>query len=209
MTILTSPEPAARSRRFDGRHLRSQRTRQLMIEAYLQLVQETRRMPTATEIARKAGYSVRSIFERFADLDALSLATADYAIAMGQAEAAAQDVDATRTARIASHVRTRAEACEKWLPLWQILTSPATQAQLVALAARVVAVRHANLARLELMYGPELATLGAPQRERLLMALAVLTSFESWDQMRSGFGLSLEAAHDTWRFAIDRLLPHA
>jgi hypothetical protein len=36
---------------------------------------------------------VRSIFERFSDLDALSLATADYTIAQGQAEAVARSVD--------------------------------------------------------------------------------------------------------------------
>ena len=73
--------------RFDGRGLRSERTRHLIIEAYLLLLQEHRRMPTAAEIAARAGYSVRSIFERFTDLEALSLATADYAIAVGQAEA--------------------------------------------------------------------------------------------------------------------------
>jgi AcrR family transcriptional regulator len=49
-------------------------------------------MPTAAQIARQAGCSARSIFERFSDLNALSLATADYAIAQGQAEAVARSV---------------------------------------------------------------------------------------------------------------------
>lgn len=197
----------SKGRRFDGRHLRSERTRQLMIEAYLQLVREHGRLPTANEIAHAAGYSVRSIFERFPDLDTLSLAAADFAIAAGQAEAPAQNADGDRPTRIASHVRIRARACEKWLPLWRILTSPAAQGQLTALAMRAKAVRRANVERLELMYRPELAILGAPEREQLLVTLATLTSFESWDQMRSGFGLSPEAAESVWRSAIDRLLP--
>lgn len=197
-----------KARRFDGRHLRSERTRQLMIEAYLQLVREHGRLPTANEIAQAAGYSVRSIFERFPDLDGLSLAAADFAIAAGQAQAPAQHSDGDRTTRIASHVRIRAQACEKWLPLWRILTSPATQTQLAALAIRAKAVRRANVERLELMYRPELATMDALQREQLLVTLATLTSFESWDQMRGGgFGLSPEAAEGVWRSAIDRLLP--
>ncbi len=79
-------------------------------------------MPTAAQIAEEAGYSTRSIFERFADLDALSLATADHAIVRGQAEAVARDVDGDRPTRIRSHVETRAFACEKWLPLWRIIT---------------------------------------------------------------------------------------
>ena len=203
-------EDSPKARRFDGRHLRSERTRQLMIEAYLQLVEEKGRMPTATEIAQRAGYSVRSIFERFPDLDALSLATADYAIAAGQAQAPAQDVDGDRTARIASHVRTRAEACERWLPLWRILTSPVTQDQVAALAMRVQAVRQANVERIELMYRPELVTLAPEAREQLLVVLATLTSFESWEQMRTGsFGLSIGAAEGVWCSAIDRMLPSA
>jgi AcrR family transcriptional regulator len=180
--------------RFDGRRLRSERTRHLIIEAYLALLQETRSMPTAAEIARRAGYSVRSIFERFADLDALSLATADYAIALGQSEAVATDVEGDRPTRIRSHVRTRAQACEKWLPLWRILTAKPIQEQLPETRTRVVAVRRANVARLELMYAT---------------ALAALTSFESWEQLRVDFGLDWDDALDVWRSALDRLLPAA
>ncbi len=69
-------------------------------------------------------------------------------------------------------------------------------------------MRRANVERLELMYRPELASLDSLQREQLLVTLATLTSFESWDQMRGGgFGLSPDAAEDVWRSAIDRLLP--
>lgn len=193
--------------RFDGRRLRSERTRHLIIEAYLGLLHETRSMPTAAEIARRAGYSVRSIFERFADLDALSLATADYAIALGQAEAVATDVEGDRPTRIRSHIRTRAQACEKWLPLWRILTAKPIQEQLPEIRARVVAVRRANIDRVKLMYAPELGTLDEKSREQLLTALATLTSFESWEQLRSDFGLSWDEALEKWRNAIDRLLP--
>lgn len=86
--------------RIDGRRLRSERTRQLIIEAYLALLWRNQRMPTAAQIAAEAGYSTRSIFERFVDLNALTLATADYAIAQAQAEAVPQDVDADRASRI-------------------------------------------------------------------------------------------------------------
>jgi AcrR family transcriptional regulator len=195
------------SARTDGRRLRSERTRILIIEAYLALLQEQRRMPTSAEIAARAGYSVRSIFERFSDLDALSLATADYAIALGQAEAEARDMAGDRISRIRSHVSTRAKACEKWLPLWRILTAKPVQEQLTDLRARVLAVRRANVERLELMYRPELATLDPASREALVMALATLTSFESWEALRDDFGLAWDAALDVWASAIDRMLP--
>ncbi|NQW53461.1 MAG: TetR/AcrR family transcriptional regulator, partial [Rhodospirillales bacterium] len=66
---------------MDGRTLRSERTRQLIIEAYLALLRESPEIPTAAQIAMRAGYSVRSVFERFDDLLALSFAAADYTFA--------------------------------------------------------------------------------------------------------------------------------
>ena len=217
---MTNPEPASLSindpvakpgrRRpagLDGRRLRSERTKRSIIEAYLELLRESPQMPTAAQIAKRAGYSVRSVFERFSDLNALSLATADYAIAQGQAESVARDVDADRPTRIASHVRTRGVACEKWLPLWRVLV--VTQRELPELRMRVSMARHANIARMRLMYGPELATMAEAERERLLIALATLISFESWDQLRDCYGFSVEQCETVWREAIDRLLPRA
>jgi hypothetical protein len=62
---------------------------------------------------------------------------------------------------------------------------------------------------MKLMYGLELSSLPEPARDQLLIALAALTSFESWDQMRLCYDLSMEAAQGVWRSAIDRMLPSA
>ena len=214
MTIKTPPtaasptaSPPSRPGRIDGRRLRSERTRQLIIEAYLALLWRDQRMPTAAQIAAEAGYSTRSIFERFDDLNALTLATADYAIAQAQAEALPQDVDADRPTRIRSHVSTRAAACERWLPLWRVLI--ATQDQVPELKMRVSLARLGNIERMRLMYRAELSGLDNAECERLLLVLGTLVSFESWDQMRVAFGLASETAQQAWREAIDRLLPIA
>ena len=192
------------SSKIDGRHLRSERTRLAIIEAYLELLRRNSVMPTAAQLADEAGCSVRSIFGRFSDLNALSLATADYAIAQGQAEAVARDFNGDRPTRIRSHVETRALACEKWLPLWRIITSLDQDAEM---RTRVVLVRLSNIERMKLMYRLELASLREAARDQLLTALAVLISFASWDQMRHTFRLSTEAAQSVWRSAIDRMLP--
>jgi AcrR family transcriptional regulator len=187
----------------DGRRRRSERTRLSIIEAYLELLRRNSVMPTAAQLADQAGCSVRSIFERFSDLNALSLATADYVIAKGQAEAVPRDVDGTRSIRIRSHVETRALACEKWLPLWRIIAG----LDQPELRMRVQFARLANVERIKLMYRFELSLLAEP--DELLIALATLISFESWDQMRHSFGLSTEAAQAVWRSTIDRMLPSA
>ena len=187
----------------DGRRRRSERTRLSIIEAYLELLRRNSVMPTAAQLADQAGCSVRSIFERFSDLNALSLATADYAIAKGQAEAVPRDVDGSRSMRIRSHVETRALACERWLPLWRIIAG----LDQPELRMRVQVARLANVERMKLMYRFELSLL--PEPDELLIALATLISFESWDQMRHSFGLSTEAAQAVWRSTIDRMLPSA
>ena len=196
--------PSSKARKIDGRHLRSERTRLAIIEAYLELLRRDSVAPTTSHIADQADCSLRSIFLRFSDLDALRLATADYAIAQGQAEAVARDIDGDRPARIRSHVETLALACEKWLPLWRIITS---LDQVSEMRTRVVLVRLANIERMKLMYRLELFSLPEPERDQLLIALAALISFESWDQMRHCYGLSMEAGQDVWRSAIDRMLP--
>jgi hypothetical protein len=83
----------------------------------------------------------------------------------------------------------------------------ATQQQLDELRMRVVMARQGNIARMQLMYGAELATLAEPQRDQLLVAMATMTSFESWDQMRDCYGMSTDEAQAVWRNAMDRMLP--
>ncbi len=91
------------------------------MEAYIELLRERPEIPTAAEIAARAGISTRSVFERFVDLQGLSLATVDHAFAMGEAQAVARNVDGDRQTRVRSHVETRAQTCEHWLPVWRVV----------------------------------------------------------------------------------------
>jgi len=189
----------------DGRRLRSERTRGHIIEAYISLLRDKPRPPTANQIADRAGYSVRSLFERFPDLLTLSLAAADVAFARANAQAVIRDVHADRATRIRSQIETRAETCEEWLPLWRALVL--NQHLSPDLQQRIRRVRQAILARIELMYRPELGTLDTVARKRILIAVEAITDFESWARMREVDGLSVEEARAVWIRAIDTLLP--
>ena len=196
-------QPAA----IDVRRLRGERTRQYIVEAYLALLNESPRLPTAVQIAERAGYSVRSLFERFPDLLTLSLAAADFAFAQANAEAVIRNVSADRPTRIRSQVETRGGTCERWLPLWRALN--ANKHYSPELKQRIHIIRDAVVRRLELMYRPELAPLPEKERQWILIALEALTDFESWARMRAQHGLSVEEACAVWIRAIDGLLPPA
>ncbi len=202
-----SPEPITKSVRIDGRRLRSARTKQLIVEAYLALLRESPEIPTASAIAERAGYSVRSVFERFPDLHALRVAATDYAFTQGTAQAVARDVQGDRATRVRSHVETRSWICEQWLPLWRALV--ANQGDSPELKKRIAAIRQSILRRIELMYDAELSTLDDVERRQTVLAIDALVDFESWARMRDFSGLSIEEAREVWMRAIDRLLPAA
>jgi AcrR family transcriptional regulator len=194
-----------KSPRIDGRRLRSERTRQLIIDAYLAIVQETAQVPTAAQIAERAGYSVRSVFERFPDLGALRLAVTDQAIAEARAQAALRDLEADRSTRVRSQVATRAQTCEKWLPLWRVIN--ADQEPSPELLERVRLIRELVARRIERMFEGELRTLSETERRHTLIAIEAMTEFESWARMREFFGLSFDEACAVWISALDSLLP--
>ena len=194
--------------KIDGRRLRSERTKQLIIEAYLALAQDmSPRVPTAAEIADKAGYSIRSVFERFPDIRALQVAAVDYSLAQMSALAPPWGADGDRKTRIEAHVRTRGRTCETWLPLWRSLI--VNQGDSPELKARIRLARDRVTARMELMFAPEFAMMPPGERRQILIALEALTDVESWARMRELFGLSIEEACLVWTQTINRLLPTA
>jgi hypothetical protein len=91
--------------------------------------------------------------------------------------------------------------------LWRALLR--YERESIKLAIRIKRIRAAMVARLELVYRPELSTLSEAERTQLLVALEILTDFESWGRMRESLGLSIEAARDIWINAIGRMLPAA
>jgi AcrR family transcriptional regulator len=202
--LSTVGAPAA-SATVDGRRLRSERTRQAIIDAYLALLRDNPHIPTSAQIAERAGYSVRSVFERFPDLLSLRIAATDYAFLLGNAQAPIRDTGADRPTRIRSQVETRSQTCETWLPLWRALN--ANQGESADLKLRIRLAREMITKRLEIMYRPELSVLNERERKRTMIALETLTDFESWGRMREVFGLSVEEARTVWIRAIDRLLP--
>jgi AcrR family transcriptional regulator len=202
---MTAPARlVSRPPHVDGRRLRSLRTKQLIIEAYLALAREkSPHIPTAAQIAERAGYSVRSVFERFPDIHSLQVEAVDHVL--GQLHVPPLSLDGDRQARIKIHVELRGRNCQRWLPLWRSLV--VNQGGSTELRQRVKDLRGRVVERLETMYAPELSTLATTERRHLLIVLEALMDVESWARMQEFFGLSFDEACAAWARAIDRLLP--
>jgi len=204
-----SQQNGARARaKIDGRRARSRRTRQELIEAYLALAREKGVVPTAGQVARRAGCSQRSVFERFASVGQLGLAVFDHVLDHLPAPPAGIGRDGDdRRARIEFGVAARASNCEAWLPLWSLASQSAGTSQ--AVESRIAKVRDVMRDRLVLMFAPELAVLRQPRRGALLITLEALMGFDCWARLRNHYGLSIEQARSIWVEALDQLLPAA
>ncbi len=55
----------------DGRLLRSERSRHLIIEATIELISEGVLIPTAQQVAKRANVGIRSVFRHFDDMDSI------------------------------------------------------------------------------------------------------------------------------------------
>ena len=54
---------------MDGRNLRGQRTKELLLLARVHLAQEGNWRPSPEQVAKRAGVSVRSFFQHFRNMD--------------------------------------------------------------------------------------------------------------------------------------------
>ena len=189
----------------DGRLERTQRTRKALIEAYIEIARETKRIPTTLEVAKRARCSLRTVFERFGSLGGLGLAVFDSILAGRTLSPPGDELRADRQTRIRFQATLRAHTCETWLPIWRIVMR--NEGISKALEERIERVRALMRARIELMYQAELAALSPNSRNALLIALEALTDFTTWGRMREHHGLSIEQAIGVWVETIDRLLP--
>ena len=63
-------------RSTDGRHARSERSREAMVDALLELLREGSGRPSSAQIAERAGVTQRTLFNQFGDMDSLISAVA-------------------------------------------------------------------------------------------------------------------------------------
>ena len=189
--------------KVDGRFLRTERTRQRIIESFLALLRSGM-SPTSNEIAAHAGCSIRSVFERFHDMAALRVAAADYLFAAA-GPVLANETAGDRQSRLQSHVGALADLCERIMPLWR--TMLVHQGGSPPLREHIAQTRSAARAMTEQAFACELATLTADRRRQILVAIESIIDFDSWSRMRDHHGLSFAEASMVWLSTVDRLLP--
>ena len=173
----------------DGRRQRSERSQTAIIEAALSLMDEGTLVPTAQQIADRAGVGIRSFFRHFADMDSLFLAADDMLLSSYEALYEDDDRTGALASRVARAVDLYGNAFDKLRPI--ILC---TQAQLWrSPKLRENYAWHQKRLRKELeLWLPEVSAMPKDLRE----ALHAVASFDMWHRLREHQGLSPKASAD-------------
>lgn len=173
----------------DRRIVRANRTRDSVVDALLELIDEGNLRPTAREIAARAHVSLRSVYVHFDDVDALF-----HAAAIRHDER----LDAVRGElvttgpfehRLAAFVDRRARVYE----LSRNVSHAAVLLEPFSPAMRSILdqARQVSWGELEVVFAAELGEDGDGRRGAVL---DVLTSVRSWDTLRTHHGLTVDEA---------------
>ena len=185
----------------DGRRARRHRSRDLVVDALLDLLREGVIRPTAQQVAERSGVSLRSIFRIFDDVETLH--TAATIRQMSLVRHLFVDVPALGSLieRVASMVAINGRLYESVAPIRRAALRTAPES--TPLQEQLRRVRGWLRAEIERVFAAEI---GREERAGLAAALEALLSFEAWDQLRTAQELSVEDAAAVLCLAVATLL---
>lgn len=171
----------------DGRRLRSERSRQAIIDAMLQLVEEGVLVPTAQQVSERAGVGIRSVFRHFSDMESL-FATADTKIRdQYQGLFVGGDREGSLDERLLHAVEQRALAYDAIGN--HLLTTKAQLWRYPVLREQYARTQRQLRKDLD-DWLPELKALAADEREMV----DAVASFEHWNRLRQHQGLNSKSS---------------
>ena len=193
----------AEAQHIDGRKARGQRTRDAIVTAMLELVNEGEYTPSAQQIAVKAGVSVRSVYQHLADLESLYNDASTRGTEMVRAMAKEVDPSLPLARRIEEYTVNRATMLERTRPI-------SRAGVLTGTTSAVVRENRQKMAdwgreRVGRIFAAELATMPEAVAQSVLGAIEALSSAPTWDYMRET-GYSPQAAHQVMQVGVAALL---
>ena len=176
----------------DGRAARSYRARLALADALLDLLNEGVGRPTAAQIAERAGVSLRLVFHHFDDLEAIYASAGDLQIERVRTLTKPVDPALPFEERVATFLKIRARVFEYVSPVRRASMRLETSS---AEISRRMRVAH-QLAREHTLhaFAGEIASAPAGQRAEVAAALDSVTSWETWEFLRSRSELSVKQA---------------
>jgi AcrR family transcriptional regulator len=177
------------TRSSDGRTRRAERSREAIVAAIVALVGEGTQVPTAQQVADRAGVGIRTVFRHFSDMESLFAEVSEHVRGEVRPLLRGRPIEGSTGRRLRELARRRARLFERILPYRR-----STQAQRWRspfLEAQLRSDHRALRAELR-RWLPELA-----DADRL-EALDAVLSPELWTRLRVEQRLGVKRAEVTW-----------
>jgi TetR/AcrR family transcriptional regulator, regulator of autoinduction and epiphytic fitness len=200
-------QPPSDSEPADGRAARSHRSRRAIVDAMRALHAEGDLRPTAPRVAGRAGVSLRTVWQQFADMETLLVEAnrRDDEILRSLMEQI--DPDQPLAARVVLFTGQRARILEQMTPSWRAarLFGPFSE-ELRRNKVRTLAMGKADL---ETVFAPELTELAGTKRQQLLDGLHAVSIWSFWESLRTELSLDPRQAEELLRATFTALLAGA
>jgi len=191
----------------DGRAARSHRTKRAIINAMRALHSEGELRPTAPRIAERAGVSLRTVWQQFADMEALLVEAVRRDSEILRSLVRKIEPDRPLAERVDRFVDQRARVLEEMTPTWRAARVHApSSAELRSDRNKKTA---AGRAELEQVFAPEFSQLAGSQRDQLVEALHAISIWAFWESLRTDLGLSPLRAREVVRTTFAALFSQA
>ncbi len=203
----SSARPAGDSEPADGRAARSHRSRLAIVNAMRELHAEGDLRPTAPRVAERAGVSLRTVWQQFADMETLLVEASRRDNEIMRSLITRIDPDQPQAARITQFTGQRARLLEQMTPTWRAarLAEPFS-AELDRNKARMLALAKRDL---ETVFAAELTQLAVARRQRLAEGLHAISIWSFWESARTELGLDPGPAEDLICATFTALLAEA
>ena len=183
----------------DGRTARAERTREKVVDALLELLDGGDVRPTSERIAGRAGVSERTVFQHFADREALfqAVSARQYDRVMPTLEVIPPDLPVAE--RIERFTDQRARLLERLSGVRR--GALLMEAESSAVADGLALARRLKAAEVERIFAPEIAA-----HPELRAPLVSASAWTAWEGLRRHQGLGERQAREAMTLTLERLL---
>ena len=192
--MVTPTSPAT-----DGRLQRSERSREAIVSAMLDLIGEGNLSPTAQQVAERADVGVRTVFRHFSEMDALFVAMNEQISHDVEDLFVTQKQTGSFEARVEGLVDRRLELLKVLAPYLRASIRPRYRSRFL----QEVYDRDTRRFRRDLtLWLPELESAD----DTLVAALDLALSFEAYDRLRTAQRLGLRRTHETIQALVSAIV---
>jgi TetR/AcrR family transcriptional regulator of autoinduction and epiphytic fitness len=187
----------------DRRAARSHRSRNLIVDAAIDLIQNGNPAPTSQQIAKHAGLSVRSLFHHFHHVEIVIRNAAAGQFLRHRKLIAFLPPNGPLGVRVQATCRQRRQLYEAIAPMLRMAYAKAGASE--GVNAVLVEKRLLLRRQVAVTLGPEISARGT-SAQLLLDTLLLASGWQNWDMLRSHSGYSATAAERLMVHSITDLL---